>query len=145
MKRSMLWLVSVSLVISCSQSEPPRESLAGPAGVIPDEKSIEIGRAVPGFGGMYLDDDGVLNVYMVEGAKSLSPVALEARKAQLERALRQILGDDFLLQARVQRSDPARAEKAAPKINVVKGDYDILQLASWRSKVDSVLAVPGVV
>ncbi|MBC8646354.1 MAG: hypothetical protein H7X85_04275, partial [Thermoanaerobaculia bacterium] len=118
-----------------------------PANVTLDEQLIEVARRVPGFGGMYFDDNGNLNVFLVEDAAALAPEAAEARKAQLEKALLQVYGGEFLSAGRARRSEEKQEQVTAPPptIQIVKADYDVLQLASWRAKVDRALGVRSVV
>jgi hypothetical protein len=112
-----------------------------------DAQLIEVARLVPGFGGMYFDDQGDLVVYMVEDSGALAPGAAQEKRAQLEKAVSQVYGADFLSRGRGQRSDekPEQVTVRPPTIRVVKADYDVLQLASWRGKVDRALGVANVV
>ena len=82
---------------------------------------------------MFFDEQGVLNVYMLQTDDELTPEASEPRGARLETALSAVFGEEIFAPG-----PPAR-------INIVKGDYDISQLTEWKSAVDRALALPGTV
>ncbi len=145
MKSSLPLLALLSLLCGCAEREPPQDSRPVPQEMTLDEDLLKIAQQVPGFGGMYIDEDGVLNVYMLE--EPADAAAMVERRAQLEKTLSAVYGADFLARGRLERVDPdAEPTAAAPlTIKIVKGAYDIPQLADWRRKADGVLAIDGVV
>lgn len=150
MKTSCLWLACVCLLLGCQGREaPPREEPAAPAKVTLDERLMKVAERVPGFGGMYFDENGDLNIYLTEDVRTLAPEAAERRKAQLEEAIVQVYGREFLSQGKVQRTPETQEQEQAavkrPELRIQKGNYDVQQLASWRLKVDRALGVAGVV
>jgi hypothetical protein len=147
MRATRLLIASVCLVLACRRENAPQEASAGPANVTLDDKLIRVARLVPGFGGMYFDDNGNLNVYLVEDVRALAPEAAEAKKAQLMKALIDVYGTGLLSEGKVRRSERAEEQVAAPppSVQIVKGDYDVLQLVEWRAKVDKALSIPEVV
>ncbi|MFN2385041.1 MAG: hypothetical protein ABR576_01920 [Thermoanaerobaculia bacterium] len=147
MKTTRLLIASICLVLACRREDAPPEASSAPADVALDEQLIEVARRVPGFGGMYFDDDGNLNVYMVGDPAALAPEAQDARRAQLAQAVIEVYGADFLAQGKVRRSEERREQVTVtpPVIRIIKADYDILQLVSWRAQVDGALGVSGVV
>ncbi|HEV2130027.1 MAG TPA: hypothetical protein VGR27_02935, partial [Longimicrobiaceae bacterium] len=84
-------------------------------------------REVPGFGGVFFDEDGKLNVYMapVEGQVMAAAEVASILSGRLER-----LG----IQA------ATRSEMI-----VHEGRYDFAQLHAWHQRINPVLALPGVV
>jgi len=145
MKSSLPLLALLSLLYGCGEREPPQDSTPVPQDMTLDEELLKVAQQVPGFGGMYIDEGGVLNVYMLE--EPADAAAMTERRAQLEKTLSAVYGADFLARGRVERVDPdAEPTAVAPlAIKIVKGSYDIPQLADWRRKADGVLAIDGVV
>ena len=147
MKATRLLIASVFLVLACRREDAPQEASSAPANVTLDDNLIKVARLVPGFGGMYLDDQGKLIIYMVEDVRALEPGAVEARTAQLRKALVDVYGAELLSEGRARRADRPEELIAAPPptIQIVKGNYDVLQLVEWRAKVDNVLSISDVV
>jgi hypothetical protein len=82
---------------------------------------VAVARAVPGFGGLFLDSSGTPTVYLTD---------LRQRGAA-ERAL-----------AGFTRSEGV----SAPQLKVLKGDFDYLTLDGWLTRATpEALAVPGAV
>jgi hypothetical protein len=71
-----------------------------------DDQYVQIAREIPGFGGIYRDDQGVLTAYLVEPNKA----AARSKLRGLE-------------------------EKMGGAIEVRAGRYDWLQLTAWRDQV----------
>ena len=93
-----------------------------------DAEFTRIAKQVPGFGGMYYDRSGRLNVYMTKSAAGQA-----ARSADVVARLRSLGG------AAVQR----RLGGAA--VTTVEAKYDYLQLQGWKSRLGKVFKVKGVV
>lgn len=145
MKSLLTFLLLVAFITSCAvrsqqETQPPSPE------VTLDEQLIEINKRIPGFGGLFIDENGDVNVYVV-GVQRLDETARQAKQAEVEKALVDILGAEYLSPTAQRRAEQEQklTEKRAPRINVVQGDYEILQLAKWRASIDSALGVPGVV
>jgi hypothetical protein len=93
-----------------------------------DDQFAAIARQVPGFGGLYLDQDGTMKVYM-EGQKG--PVN-DNLISSLEGVItREIGGGERLTHSGVE---------------VIEGQYGFLDLQSWHQELSpAVLSIPGVV
>jgi hypothetical protein len=104
------------------QSAPGQQRAAGL-----DAEYAAIAQNARGFGGMFYDDDGVLNVY----------VTAEGRSAQArQRVLDEVNGS---LQKR------GRAARASNSIRVLDATRDYVELVTLRSRMGAVFSVPGVV
>jgi hypothetical protein len=84
-----------------------------------DDLLVRVGKHVPGFGGMYVDLDGRLVLYLLDTAQL--PVARSAIEA--------VFGPDRV---------PAAGVRA------VKGQYTVSQLAAWTRRAAAVLDLSGV-
>jgi hypothetical protein len=136
-------MVGVPLVIligSCSAVETPPTPVAPMTGAATtlDDQFVRMAKLVPEFGGMFLDRDGELNVYMAarDGRRVGGP-GVEARRARLEEALAVVFGPEFV--------HPGVPAGRRPPIRIVDGNYDVLQLVEWRKGLDRALTVPGIV
>lgn len=146
MKRIPSLVGATSLLCACATEQLRPEQSSAPANVVLDEDLIKLGRLVPGFGGLYIDANGHLIAYMVGDAFPVDAGAVQSRQAQLEKALLEVYGANVLSQG-LKSGDPGRPPGSSPppKINIVKGNHDILHLAEWRKQADRVLGLPGVV
>jgi len=147
MKHLIVAMFLVSVITACSRSEEPRGSLPVITEIAMEEKLLETAKRLPGFGGMYFDDNGDLNVYLVEDVAGLRGEKLKARHDQVQKVLSDVFGRELLSQGRVQRDqDAAKPITGDPaKIILIKGDFNAIQLAGWRAEANSVLEVPGIV
>jgi hypothetical protein len=120
---------------SCSDSQhrPPKEE--SPQGTIVtfDDHLVSVAKLLPGFGGLFVDEHGDLNVYMVQADDELSAADRASRLARLETVLTAVLEKEILTQGQ------------PPRIKIVKGQYDVSQLATWRVSADTTLEIPGAV
>lgn len=89
-----------------------------------DDRLVEVGKEVPGFGGMFLNPDNtdVLNVYLLDTENAEQEAAVEA-------AIKDVFPD------------------AIPPggIQVVQGQYNIIQLNAWYFDMRLALAKSGLV
>jgi hypothetical protein len=85
-----------------------------------DDLLLRVERAVPGFGGMYVDKDGQLAVYLKDRAQ------LPAARAAIE----SVFGPGSI--------PPAGA-------HAVAGQYTMSELAAWTRRANRLLSLPGVV
>jgi len=108
-------------VVSAAPAQSPgTESL--------DEQLANIAKQVPGFGGMFFDQDGTLQVYM-EGQK-VPPSATSM--AFLEEVINREVGGGERLSSR--------------GMEILQGQYDFLTLHNWQQQMTpEVLDIPGVV
>lgn len=84
-----------------------------------DDLLVRVEKRVPGFGGMFIDSDGRLAVYL------LNPAQLPATRAAIEA----VFGTKWL---------PAAGVRA------LQGQYAVSQLKAWTERAGAVLTVPGV-
>jgi hypothetical protein len=93
-----------------------------------DDRLAAVAKQVPGFGGMFYDQGGTLQVYM-SGQKGPAPVALMS-----------------LLDEVITR-EVGRGERLSGNgLEILEGRYDFLDLYSWQGQMSpAVLALPGVV
>lgn len=145
MKRFSILVMLLSLLVACEKTETSQEQSPSTSDVILDENLLETAKRIAGFGGMYFDEDGNLNVYLVEDIQRLNAEAVKTKQAQIRTTLEDIFGKEFLSRRSGPRSEQKVLSKQPRKIILVKGDYDVMQLAKWRAGVDSALDVPGVV
>lgn len=87
-----------------------------------------LAQEIPGFGGMYYDENGKLNVYVA--GDRMTPAALK-------RALANTTRDEFAVLARMSGG--------SDDIVVQAGAYDFAQLSRWHSLMRPVLGMDGVV
>jgi hypothetical protein len=93
-----------------------------------DDRFAEVARQVPGFGGMFFDQDGTLQVYML-GQRG--PVN-EAFTASLDDVITRVVGKGESL----SRSG----------VEILEGQYDFLELDRWQQQMSpAMLTLPGVV
>lgn len=85
-----------------------------------DDRLLRVERAAPGFGGMYVDRDGRLVVYLKDSSQ------LPAARAAIEA----VFGPGTI---------PAAGMRAA------EGQYTLSQLAAWTRRAGRVMELPGVV
>jgi hypothetical protein len=158
--RAMRWTNSVvfALAVGCSQEgmhsgdiiylEPPEgaKMLGKPPAPsqrnrkhlrTPDDEFVEICRTVPGFGGMFFDRDGILNVYLTdrsqeEHAKAVVRAVLEAKRGGLPRRPKD--HQDRSMFRPVLRWD---------HVKILQGQYSFDQLVSWKRHLSSKMALEG--
>jgi hypothetical protein len=107
-------------VVSAAPAQTPVETL--------DEQLANIAKQVPGFGGMFYDQDGILQVYM-EGQKA--PMSATSM-AFLEQVITSEVGNGERLSGR--------------GMEILQGQYDFLTLHNWQQQMTpEVLDIPGVV
>ncbi len=84
-----------------------------------DDLLVRVDERVPGFGGMFIDSDGRLTVYLLDTAR------LPAARSAIEA----IFGSSHV---------PAAGVRA------VQGQYTVSQLKAWTERAGTVLKMPGV-
>ncbi len=108
-----------------------------------DHGLLNVAERVSGFGGMFFDDNGELNVYIV-GIEQLNPEELRTQQVQVKSVVTDIFGEDFLARGRDRRFDSQKPESFS-RIKIINGDYDFVQLFKWRTNIERILNMPGVV
>lgn len=123
----------------------PQDQRPTRSGTTLDDKLVRIAGQLPGFGGMFFDENGVLNVYMKEHPANAT--ALREVQGQVVTAITEVMGRHFFAQARGPRGGPAKQAlpEQAEEIKILKGEFDVLQLAAWRKSLGQVLSMPGIV
>lgn len=104
-----------------------------------DEQLVRMGNQLPGFGGMFYDDNGNLNVYFSGAAWLESNNAPEAAKQRVKTALTAVFNEDLSI-----RSSASGASTSAG-IQFLQGQFSIHELARWRVKVEALMHIQGVV
>ena len=84
-----------------------------------DDLFAEVAKQVPAFGGMFIDSQGHLSVYLLD----------PTQKAAAESAIASIFGKDRI---------PVNG------ILVLQGQYGFLQLKEWFDRANALLAISGV-
>jgi hypothetical protein len=84
-----------------------------------DDLLLRVNERVPGFGGMFIDSEGRLAVYL------LDPVQLPAARSAIEA----VFGPSTI---------------PAAGIRALQGQYSILQLKEWFDRANTLLEMPGV-
>jgi len=86
-----------------------------------DDLLVEVAQRAPGFGGMFIDQEGSLSVYLLD----------VTQKTAAEATIAAVFGRD--------RIPPSG-------IRVLQGQYSFLQLKQWHDRLSPVvLAIPGVI
>ncbi|HEY8460499.1 MAG TPA: hypothetical protein VIM99_08980, partial [Blastocatellia bacterium] len=93
-----------------------------------DDRLAAVARQVPGFGGMFFDQDGTLQVYLQE-QKGMAPQSLMS-----------------LLDEVITR-EVGRGERLSGRgLEIRQGQYNFLELYGWQQQMSPVvLDLPGVV
>ena len=98
-------VVAIAMTFATAASAQQKETPTAPSAPAAtfDDKLVKIGELAPGFGGMYFDDKGALQVYMKNAADLRSADAMKAAQAQVSSAIASVLGVDFLAQNAVRK------------------------------------------
>jgi hypothetical protein len=72
MKRLSIVIVIVILANGCAMVKKPLEQSPSHDSISLDDKFVETAKLIPGFRGMYFDNDGNLNVYLLGGMQRLN-------------------------------------------------------------------------
>jgi hypothetical protein len=112
----VLTLLLASTVGGAAQAGPP--SGAAPGKSI-DDRFADVGRAAPGFGGMFVRD-GALNVYLVD----------HAQRAAAQRAIEAVFGAEAV---------------PAGGVRFLGADYSFNQLKAWQQRSNALFEFSGVV
>ena len=125
---------TLALMSACSDDEADAAADVGDAVQGVDRALLELNGEVSGFGGLFYDENGALNVYVQRGLSTLSEGALKETFANyLARPVREDFSAQGLAGGSAQRD-----------LEVLSGDYTFRDLLEWRAQVDA-LGVEGVV
>jgi hypothetical protein len=72
-----------------------------------------IARQLPGFGGLFFDENGVLNVYLEAVEEPPNATALRELHGRVRTAISEVMGRNFFAQARGPQG--AAAQQALPQ------------------------------
>ena len=128
-------VVAIAMTIAtAAMAQQNQAPAAPPAAAVStfDDKLVKIGEQAPGFGGMYFDEKGALQVYMKNAPELRSADAMKAARSQVTSAIASVLGAEFLTQN-------AAAKGRAQEPNIIKGDYDVVELAKWKKSFSPAL------
>ena len=105
-----------------------------------NEQFLAIDEYVPGFGGMFYDDSGVLNVHFIDAA-----TASQVTKDKLLDALKAVFGDDVLsyVLATLPSTTPEDLEDATAKF--ILGRYRWADLYRWYIEITELFSFSQVV
>ena len=155
MKKSLFLLAAallLAIVVSACSTTPPEEPTAPPEpdgetfGSL-DDQLVKMGERLPGFGGMFFDDNGDLNVYLQDAGEGLSAQALETQRVAVADALTDVFGENLLSEGagQVHSEGTQTASQKPAEVKLLKGQYDIATLANWRGDVDRTLGSSSVI
>ncbi|MBI1741574.1 hypothetical protein HYR54_00720 [Candidatus Acetothermia bacterium] len=112
-----------SLFKSSSSHETDRDKSSAPIAAKDsqtiDDLFAEVAKQVPSFGGMFIDSQGNLSVYLLD----------PTQKVEAESAIASVFGRDRI---------------PSDGIRVLQGEYGFLQLKEWFDRANALLALPGV-
>jgi len=121
----VLMLVEVVAVCACAAhtatpAAVPEAERQGETGMLTyDDLLLQVDKQAQGFGGMFVDSDGRLAVYV------LNTTRLAATRAAIE----SVFGSNHI---------------PAAGIRAIQGQYSISQLKTWTERASRLLSVPGV-
>jgi len=104
-----------------------------------DDLLAQVAVEVAGFGGMFLDDSGALNVYL----RASEPSTQAPSSEEIKTALTRVFGEDILTTMRHEEGAPSQMVSA--DLKVIQGQFDVPTLLEARGYADTTLALPGVV
>ena len=149
-----LLIAAVALVGACTDSTEPARAptsasiTAAAAARLPlsearglDAEFTRLARQIPGFGGMYYDKSGTLNVYMTAQRKGAATLRAQDLATQL-RTFGGLAVQSHLLRANALGG---RAPINGAAVVVQPAAYDFLQLRAYKDRLRSVFRVRGVV
>ncbi len=135
------FLVLTLVISSCSSPADSEPKNLDTQAILPgsetwsiDKKFVEVAQEVPGFGGAFYDENGDINVYLLNSSK----------KEQAKAALSAVFGANLLTRDRDHPLWSPRLPKG--EVKVLQGKYDFATLAQWRRRADDhVFSYPGVI
>lgn len=137
---NILGIISFSFALACSDAISPADrvfrqlestslrALQRPVLRTLDDDFEELAQQAPGFGGLFYDDAGRLNVYLKNPAV----------RTQLEPTLVSFLSRRDQALASAKRNEVAR-------MNVLPARFDYVELATWYRQIASIFNTPGII
>ena len=107
-----------------------------------DHALAEMGKQVPGFGGMYVDASGNLIVYLKQGQLEKAVAIPDVAQAALRSALEKVFGADTSRHVSVPHN--GKPVTTNPQIQFIAGNYSITELNGWYPDVQLALDIPEV-
>ena len=107
-----------------------------------DDRLNEVNELVPGFGGMFLDNEGNLKVY-IDAKQGRSAQARAAQKTQAEAALLVVFGKKFFDENTKGLRQAPRSGALGVNLEIITGQYNLRDLARWRNMMARVHELPG--
>jgi hypothetical protein len=95
-----------------------------------DDAFVEVCELLPGFGGLYYDDTGRLNVYLLD----------PTRDADAKAAMQAVLGNQLVQRAnRALRGTSGAAIDAVDQIDMtfLQGEFTFSQLKTWKGRIST--------
>lgn len=135
---------ALALLFGCASGTAPT---AQPApSLLGDELLEAVGESVPGFGGMFYDDDGRLSVYIKEASGDDAPPARATEARDVERAIQRVYGKrPMRLNEAPGAAAPGAGATDARGIRLIPGRFTFAQLIEWRAEIIELLSLPGAV
>ncbi len=120
----VLLVTVVGSLLSCSGAREAVVSAAGAGdgvggSIVPDDPAAEVAQRVPEFGGMFIDAEGRLTVYLTD----------EAMGAEVLDAIAEVFGPDRI---------------PAAGVRFIQGQYGYLELREWRELLAPLWEIEGV-
>ncbi len=92
---------------------------------------------LPGFGGLFYDDNGILNVYLKGNHTEIA--AQNNSTANVEAAVASVFGYDRLFN---NQAVPETVQSLSADITVLQGEYDFSTLRKWRNAISEKMNMP---
>lgn len=102
-----------------------------------DDKFVKVNEKLAGFGGLYFDDNGDLNIYLT------NPNGQGLVKAALNHAF----GDNEIenMSPRTHRNFKGKPTLPINKFRIIKAKYNFKQLHDWKKLSDNVFSIDSVI
>jgi hypothetical protein len=117
-----------------------------------DDLLLRVNDELPGFGGMFYDDQGQLNVYIVNLDSVLesdkkNQRTIDDRIRNIESILTNIYGEKHLKSGSGRETSVAQEKKETrpPSMKLLSGTYTIRQLIEWRLTIIDLLTNKNVI
>ncbi|MDQ3399231.1 MAG: S1 family peptidase, partial [Deinococcota bacterium] len=145
--------VLVLAISSCSTTPQPEANDPGEGLPITgselslDEQFAQVAEQVPGFAGLFYDEDGILTAYLKDTGE-LDIQAHATPSSPLASAISTVFGEDTLAPTAVRdEAGELITQSTAPQLRIIRADYSFTELASAfrRAEVGGVLDIADAV
>ena len=109
-----------------------------------DYKLVQVAKELPGFGGLFFDDE-FLNIYLTQTAAEeydRSPAEWDERA---KKVLTKVFGMDLAIPGFSSDQYLNGESFTSARIKVSEGKYEVGELIHWRPGIDNALGIKGVV